>query len=408
MQRIFQFCIASFILCLLSFNAAYALTVQDIRYGTYPEKTRIVLELDQPVDFRAFTLNDPHRIVLDLPGFQWRAGTTADNSAITTIRHGNLNQNISRIVWDLKSYHAIDNAFLLPATGQAASRLVIDIKPALGPGQNDQTVFGTLDPNTYLENKGLQSAAAPPAIATPQSKPIPRSAIVKPLIILDPGHGGIDPGALGPNKVHEKTVVLALAKELRKQLEGNGQYRVKMTRETDIFIKLSDRVKFARRHGGDLFVSIHADSIGKPSVNGASVYTLSEKASDAQTARLAARENRADLIAGIDLNTEDEEVASILMDLAMRDTMNQSKYFANTIVHTLGGGGVKLLERPHRYAGFAVLKAPDIPSILIEAGFMSNRKEAAMLSDPSYRKKVARSLKRGIDTYFETLSENSQ
>jgi N-acetylmuramoyl-L-alanine amidase len=203
-------------------------------------------------------------------------------------------------------------------------------------------------------------------------------------------------------------VVLALAKELKKQLEASGQYRVKLSRENDHFIKLTDRVKFAREHSGDLFISLHADSMPDKNVSGASVYTLSEKASDAQTARLAARENKADLIAGIDLNVEDKDVANILVDLAMRDTMNQSKFFANTLVQNLKSSNVRVLENTHRYAGFAVLKAPDIPSVLIEAGFMSNKKEADMLNSHAHRKNLAAALKQGIDRYFDQVRKNQR
>ncbi|HRQ61170.1 MAG TPA: N-acetylmuramoyl-L-alanine amidase, partial [Alphaproteobacteria bacterium] len=182
--------------------------------------------------------------------------------------------------------------------------------------------------------------------------------------------------------------------------------RVLLTRERDIYIKLGERVKYARKNEGDLFISIHADSIDKPHVGGASVYTLSDKASDEQTAKLADRENQADLIGGLNLNTQDEDVANILVDLAMRDTMNQSRFFAGAIVDTLAYNGVRVLERPHRYAGFAVLKAPDIPSILVEAGFMSNKREADLLSSPEHRAKIAGALVRGIDQYFDTVNSD--
>ena len=166
------------------------------------------------------------------------------------------------------------------------------------------------------------------------------------------------------------------------------------------FIKLRDRVIFARRHEADLFISIHADSIRNPKIRGASIYTLSEKASDAQTARLAARENKADLIAGVDLQHEDADVANILIDLVKRDTMNQSKFFAESLVKTFQSSGIRTLENPHRYAGFAVLKAPEIPSVLIEAGFLSNRKDARLLDQKEYRSKIAKTIASGVDHYI--------
>lgn len=393
--------------------SAHALSVDDVRFGTYPDKTRLVFDLSDTSDFRAFTLSDPYRLVVDLPAFEWKAGGVANNAkaGITAVRHGNLQAGISRIVFDLNKPIRVESAFVLPRQSGKPDRLVVDIAAVSASAHkvSASRSFGTLDPTaqkTAFKTLGEEPRTVN-GIPTPQTKP-KRTSIEKPLVIIDPGHGGVDPGAVGSNGLKEKDVVLALSKELRKQLLDTGRYRVQMTRESDVFIKLSNRVKIARQQGGDLFVSIHADSIPRPNVRGASIYTLSDKASDAQTAKLAARENKADLIAGIDLNTEDQEVANILVDLAMRDTMNQSKYFANTLVDEFGRGGVKLLTKPHRYAGFAVLKAPDIPSILVEAGFMSNNAEANALNTSAYRKKVARSIKQGIEAYFKTVAENER
>lgn len=386
--------------------SAHALDVNSVRFGLYQDKTRLVLDLSEKADFRAFVLSDPYRMVIDLPSFEWKAGdvTGPQNAGVSATRHGNLKPGISRIVFDLNRAVSIQKAFTLPAGGGKPDRLVIDfsnVSTSLFEQVKNKT-HGTLDPN---KGQSTTNAAYTPA---PKPPPPGSAKAQKPLVIIDPGHGGIDPGAIGANGAHEKTVALALAKALKSRLESSGDYRVKMTRESDIFIKLSDRVKFARKHQGDLFVSIHADSLRNPKVRGASVYTLSEKASDAQTARLAARENKADLIAGIDLNVEDKDVANILMDLAMRETSNQSKFFANTLVDSFKAQSVKILQRPHRSAGFAVLKAPDIPSVLVEAGFMSNRKEADMLNTPAHRKKISTALKSGIDRYFEQVRKNQR
>lgn len=393
--------------CLLSFaQSAMALDIQSVRFGLYDAKTRLVLDLDRPSDFRVFVLSEPYRMVIDLPSFEWKAGNVQGpkQAGVTATRHGNLKPGISRIVFDLNRPVNIQKAFTLPKAQDKPDRLVIDFANTSASlfEQAKSQIHGKLDPNKAGAN--TQQAAATNA-APPPTKPDKKQ---KPLVIIDPGHGGIDPGAIGANGVHEKRVALALAKELKKQLEASGQYRVKMTRETDIFIKLSNRVKFARKHSGDLFISIHADSLRNKNVSGASVYTLSEKASDAQTARLAARENKADLIAGIDLDVEDEDVASILVDLAMRETSNQSKFFANTLVDNFKAQNVRLLERPHRSAGFAVLKAPDIPSVLVEAGFMSNKKEANLLNTSSHRGKIAKALKKGIDRYFAQVRKNQR
>lgn len=408
---------------------ASALDIRDVRFGVHGDKTRLVLDLSEPVDFRSFTLGDPVRLVIDLPTFTWSLGAVsqARKAGATAVRHGNLTAGISRIVFDMSQTIAIENAFTLPAAEGKPHRLVIDFSrvDATTFAQSKNIVFGNLNQNSAYENRPLQNQGSiPPAASSndsstnlefnaaplPQNKPAPLmdKPREKPLIIIDPGHGGIDPGAVGTNGLREKDVVLGLARALKKELEDSGQYKVLMTRDKDIFIKLGDRVKFGRQAGGDLFISIHADSIPNPEVGGASIYTLSETASDAQTEKLAARENKADLIAGIDLSVEDQDVANILVDLAMRDTMNQSKFFAGKLVTTLPSNGLKLLERPHRFAGFAVLKAPDIPSVLIEAGFMSNNREAQRLNTNDHRTRFAKALHRGIDAYFEQVRKNQR
>lgn len=388
----------SFLLFLSFALPAFALDVNEVRVGQHGEATRFVLEVNEKPHFRAFVLNNPPRLVMDLPEFIWKADEiqTKSGSMIKEIRHGHLMEGVSRIVLDMDQLVAIDKAFVL----LNPHRLVVDYKRSKWV---QKQTFGAFDPNKVSD---VAITATPKPNTKPQSEE--QSIDYKPLVVIDPGHGGVDPGAIGANGLHEKNVVLKLAKNLRNQLKKTGRYRVKMTRDSDKFIRLHHRVKFAREAGADLFISVHADSVNKPHVQGASVYTLSEKASDAQTARLAARENQADLIAGIDLSVEDDEVADILLDLAMRDTMNQSKYFANQLTQTLKHGGVKTLPRPHRSAGFAVLKAPDVPSVLVEAGFMSNRKEAGRLNTLEYRTKVARSLLKGIDAYFAQVRKNER
>lgn len=426
--RILTYIIVVLTFCLIG-SAAQALDVESVRLGTHPDKTRLVFELSEAADFRVFTLDDPNRLVVDLPSFNWRAEsfTNVPQSGIKGIRHGHLEKNISRVVFDMHNPLEIKTAFMIPRQSGIPHRLVVDLVETtqfnFTRSKND--IFGNLVSTggvlnipapmaDYDDNNGdAQKIAAIGQIPVPRRKPDGSTgpytltpAGQKPLIVIDPGHGGVDPGAIGANGLHEKNVVLSLGKALKNELEASGRYRVIMTRESDIFIKLADRVKFAREHGADLFVSIHADSLPRPNVRGTSIYTLSDKASDEQTEKLAARENKADLIAGLDLSVEDQDVANILVNLAMRDTMNQSKFFANTVVSTFETGGMRLLERPHRYAGFAVLKAPDIPSVLIEAGFMSNKQEANMLFTAEYQKKFAVSLTKSLNAYFNTVSQN--
>ncbi len=383
---------------------AHALSVNQVRFGAHPDKIRLVLDLSEKTDFRVFALANPYRMVIDLPDFEWRAGnaSTTPSSGVTALRYGNLQPGISRIVFDMAKPVSVRGAFIIPAQKGQPNRLVVDFTHVTEDvfERNKDISHGT------LVTSG-QVLAAPQAVPS-HKPPTPPGAGYKPLIVIDAGHGGVDPGARGVNKTNEKNVTLALAKQLKSELEGTGRYRVALTRDKDIFIKLRERVSIARRQQADLFISIHADSIEKSNVSGVSVYTLSEKASDAQTAKLAAQENRADLIAGLDLSVEDEDVASILVDLAMRDTMNQSNFFANTLIDKLKARQVRLLDSPHRSAGFAVLKAPDIPSVLVEAGFMSNKKESELLNTPAHRAKISQALSGAIDSYFEQVRKNQR
>jgi N-acetylmuramoyl-L-alanine amidase len=244
-----------------------------------------------------------------------------------------------------------------------------------------------------------QVASGPPAAAAVRQAP--RRADGKRTVVLDAGHGGVDPGAIGATSTYEKDITLAMAREVRRQLEATGRYRVVMTRDSDVFVQLRDRVAKARSAQAELFVSIHADSIGSRDTRGASIYTLSETASDAEAAALAARENRADIIGGVDLSSErNREVVSILIDLAQRETMNLSAALAGILVEELGRDIQLIPNNPHRFAGFAVLKAPDVPSVLVELGYLSNRHDEKLLTRPHHRGKVAGAIVRAIDHYF--------
>lgn len=419
-----------FALCLFSaLPSAQALTVKDVRIGLHPDKSRIVLELDQVSKFRVFILDSPWRLVVDLPEYDWRVSEISKpvQAGIQAIRQGTLKPGFSRVVFDLDRPVSVSSAFILRANEGRPDRLVIDFND-ISAGQymsekgKIHGILDTGDSGQAGEEESVQSrqnettakettktaAAGTAVIPAPKPRPKPAEPDDVAVVILDPGHGGVDPGAIAANGVFEKHITLALARDLKKELEAAGGYRVYMTRDSDRYLRLYQRVDFARQHKGDLFISLHADSLPKSNVRGASIYTLSEKASDAQTARLAERENQADLIAGVDLSHEDKQVADILVALAMRDTMNQSKFFANTLVSQMKNERVSLLDNPHRYAGFAVLKAPDIPSVLVEAGFLSNRREAEMLSRPAYRKTIAKALKSGIDAYFEKVRRNNR
>ncbi|HSV28634.1 MAG TPA: N-acetylmuramoyl-L-alanine amidase [Candidatus Omnitrophota bacterium] len=254
------------------------------------------------------------------------------------------------------------------------------------------------EPMTAAPAMVTKVAATIPA-PEPEAKGPSKNGDGRPVIVLDPGHGGVDPGAIGVSGVYEKFITLAAARELKEQLERSGRYKVHLTRDRDIFIRLRDRVALARQYNADLFISLHADAVQNPQIKGLSVYTLSQNASDAEAAALADKENKVDLIAGIDLSHESADVANILIDLAQRETLNRSAGFAGGIVDELGRE-ITLLNNTHRFAGFAVLKAPDVPAVLIELGYLSNEYEERNLRQPVYREKIAKSISRAIDGFF--------
>jgi N-acetylmuramoyl-L-alanine amidase len=410
--------------CVIAANhAAFALDVTGVRFGNHPDRQRAVIELSAKTDFRAFVMTGPSRVVVDLPDFSWKAGTISrPKSAVEDVRYGALGNGLSRLVIETSSPVIIESAFLLPKENGQPDRLVVDFRAASsgimdsmrnqihGPLRGSDP-FAATNAAPSPESPTIASAGpiAASGIPIPPRKTSPKyqapSPAEKPLVIIDPGHGGQDPGALGANGMYEKTIVLAVGKELKKQLEESGRYRVKMTRETDVFIPLRQRVNIARKAKGDLFISLHADSIRDSAVTGASVYTLSDVASDKETEKLAERENKSDLIAGVDLSGQEDDVASILIDLAARDTMNQSRFLANTVVSTMDNHGLDTLDRAHRSAGFAVLKAVDIPSVLVEMGYLTNRREVERLSSPEHRRKIAESLKSSVDYYFQKVSK---
>lgn len=239
------------------------------------------------------------------------------------------------------------------------------------------------------------NAPAPKTVKKPAPLPRPK------LVYLDPGHGGRDPGALGLRGTQEKSVVMAIARDLQKELLAGGRYRVLLTRSTDSFVALRERVARAQAAKADLFLSLHADSNDNPDVRGASVYTLSEEATDREAAALAARENRADaMISGMKLADKDDSVARTLVAMSQRGTVNDSRRLADTIVQTFNRNGVRLLPRTHRQAGFAVLTAPDIPAALVELGYLSNPQDEKLLTVRQHQLSLARALRTSVDAHF--------
>lgn len=289
-----------------------------------------------------------------------------------------------------------------PVTAPPAETVTIDLlngtkaKPQAAQPETEIAAVPIPLPATEDATAGAvtpEPTAEPPALP---DKPVDKPKGKK-VIVLDPGHGGIDPGASSPNGTQEKDIVLALAKAMREKLLATGRYTVLMTRDDDTFVSLPNRVRFARDNRADLFIALHADSLRGPTVRGATVYTLSEKASDAEAEALAEKENKADMIAGV--NVGDDNIAGILIDLAQRETKNASVSLAKKIVLELKGV-TDLTKQPHRSAGFRVLRAPDVPSVLLEAGYLSSKADVALLTSDDWREKVSVAMVEALDAYF--------
>lgn len=390
--------------------------VSDVRIGREaPNQTRFVLDISQSVPYRAFVLNNPMRLVIDLPNMNWTAPLNKGDAlhTIKSYRKAVYNTDTLRIVVELNKPMVISKHLRLAPEQGRAWRYVFDLKP-VDPLTFQRAInqVATGGGASVTAINGVQPLQIPApknsTLSTPKATQVATDLFRRKLVVLDAGHGGFDPGAHAVTGVYEKVITLATAKEVKQLLEASGKYTVKMTRDKDVFVKLPDRVKIARKANADLFVSLHADTIARPNVQGASVYTLSDTASDAETAKLAERENAVDSLVNVNVGHVDADVEDILIDLVTRDTMNQSKILAETVVDTFHVNGVMTLpERPHRAAGFAVLKAPDIPSILIEMGYLSNRAEATRLTDPVYRAKLAKAVVATIDRYFTQTSKQA-
>jgi N-acetylmuramoyl-L-alanine amidase len=373
---------------------ADAPVLADARIGERDGETRFVLEFDTGVPYKIFTLSGPDRVVIDLPSVEWKgppSGQADGRGLIAGYRHGLFKPGITRVVIDLAAPARVEKHFKLGASGSSGPRLVVDLAPAQRTVQSSEV----------QESGGwaayeAELARASPAQATPG--PMPNSS--KRVVVLDPGHGGVDPGAIGASGIYEKHVVLSYAKVLADALRATGRYSVVMTRDRDIFLPLRDRYAVAHEVGAGLFLSIHADSNHSAKLQGLSVYTLSEKASDAEAEALARKENLSDVLAGTDLTGYEADVTSILISLAQQSVKQSSVNFAETLVEEMEKS-VKLLRNPHRFAGFAVLKSPNVPSVLIELGFLSNERDEAALRSPERQRLMAIGMVRAIDRYFE-------
>lgn len=386
-------------------NHAQAAQVSSMRIGQGISNVRIVLDADAQFDYKAFLLSEPRRLVIDTQNVNVSSKIEKlndDNNLVSKTRVGTAGVDGVRIVFDLKKPAIIKKAFMLPPQSSFGWRFVVDLEVASEREFNakigNDYAFSNDSYNTPKKTIKSNSSSS--------SKASIRSNKAKKIIVIDPGHGGVDPGAIGYSGVYEKNITLAMAKELKTILEDDCGYKVYLTRNRDVFIPLRDRVKISRKYEADLFISIHADSIGNKNTKGLSVYTLSENASDKEAAALAEKENKADIIAGLNFAEHSKEVSDILLNLAQRETMNRSSEFATFMVKEMRKS-VQLLDNTHRFAGFAVLKAPDVPSVLLEMGYLSNRGEEKLLQQKDYRHKLAKSTSKAVDKYFENMQHAS-
>lgn len=365
----------------------------DARLAGDAKRTRLVIDFTKKVEISAYTLGDPYRVVIDiadvnfdLPANAGRAG----RGLISTFRYGLIARGKARIVLDAQGPVKIEKSFVQPEFEDQPARLVVDLVPT------DAATFKKLSDAI----KPVETVAS----VVPANQKAVRETVraEKPVVVIDPGHGGADSGAKGVNGEDEKEIVLSTAKLLRDKLEQSGRYRVVMTRSDDTFVPLNDRVAIARAKKAQLFISLHADYIPKREgdARGATVYTVSNRASDREAARLAEKENKADLIGGVDVSKQSDDIINILYDLTHRETQNFSSLFQRTLVGQMKSGGVLMHQDAMRSAGFVVLKAPDVPSVLVELGYVSNAEDVKNLTSEEWRDKAANSIAASVDRFF--------
>jgi N-acetylmuramoyl-L-alanine amidase len=363
----------------------------DARLSGNDRQTRLTIDLSRKIDMRAFTLADPYRVVVEIPqvNFQLPANTgDQGRGIIKAFRYGLVTSGGSRIVIDLTGPVRVTKAVVLaPADGKPA-QMVLDV--------------AAVDRETFLRAAAIDNhlpRARPPARAD-RGEP---AGDARPVVVIDPGHGGIDPGTRAASGELEKDLTLEFATALRGKLEATGKYRVMMTRSDDRFIELSERVQIARQQRAQLLISIHCDALarGEGEAQGATVYTLSDKASDAEAQRLADAENRADAIGGVDLADAPNEIADILIDLAQRETKSFTANFARNVLKEMSATA-RMHKHPQKSAGFRVLKAPDVPSVLIELGYVSNARDLKELVSETWRSRTSEAIAHAVQTYFTT------
>ena len=371
----------------------------EVRLAGDAKQTRFILDLDKKIDIHAFLLADPYRVVIDIPQVSFHLAPEAGSAGrglIKAFRYGLAMPGGSRIVFDLAGPAKIEKAYVLDAANGQPPRLVVELEAvdraafnrSLAASSGSELRQGDDFPTAVADATGSTGSTAP----SPDARPV---------VVIDPGHGGIDNGTQASTGEAEKDLVLAFALALRDGIENGGKYRVVMTRTDDTFIPLADRVRVARNNGAALFVSIHADALPRHegAARGATIYTLSDKASDAEAERLAEAENKADAIGGVNLTEEPTDVADILIDLAQRETRTFSNRFARLLMSEMKTTA-QMHKHPLKSAGFRVLKAPDVPSVLVELGFVSNKADLHQMTSESWRSKTVRSVAKAVEIFL--------
>lgn len=377
--------------------AVQAATIESVRIWPEPTKIRIVLDLTAPTQFKHFALENPDRLVIDIPAGKFAADMSKITwpAPITLMRHAQYDTNTLRLVLDLKN-KVTPQIFTLTANEQYGNRLVIDL---LNPSTTSTSITA---PTPAAAAPAL---ASEPASAAAQPR-IPEKAAKKAFIVaIDAGHGGEDPGAIGPRGTHEKNIVLAISNKLAALIRKEPGMKPVMVRSGDYYVGLRQRSAIARQHQADLFISIHADAFHDSRANGASVYTLSQSGASSEAARwLAAQENRSDLIGGVSLDDKDDMLASVLLDLSQTASTQASSVMGSAVLQQLGGI-TRLHSKQVQNAGFAVLKSPDIPSILVETGFISNPDNEKNLRTSAYQEKIAQAILVGVKEYMRSSNQ---
>lgn len=419
--------------CLALSAPATAARLGDAAVTVSGEGATVTIGADGAGRVSAFALSGPSRLAIDLDGMTAQGGSTAGSGLVTRVRTAQFDADTARVVLDLASPARITSSSLsggklrltlAPATEDAFAKLVaagrttLIAAPAPAPEKVEKPVVASAQtapastqtpapapPKPVVKTapaapvKVAAAASSPAPVAVPPQRP--RVAGRLPVVVIDAGHGGKDVGTISVlgEKKYEKDVVLAIAKAIKKELDASGRVKAILTRDDDTYLRHRDRFGIARQNNAALFISVHADSAPVPNASGATVYTLSETASDAEAARLAAKENRSDIIAGVDLAVETNEVSDILIDLAQRETMNTSAEFAAILQREMRQD-IKVRSQFHRFAGFLVLKAPDVPSVLLETGYLSNEEDSKFLFSASGQQRIAKAVRRAVEAHF--------